>query len=802
MRSNRIVLLIALLISTVFVWFPLVALLLNTSTSETASNHADSFLIISRTFGWAFSTGLIATAVGWPLGLRLASCSVRMRRLISTTLLLTLAVPSYAIFYAWWQVWPAGSSLHHLIIKYDVLPFATKSTLACSLVGWSWPIASLIAAMCISNRSSLQLLHNIDGVSLYRRLLNHMRLHSALLIVCVILIASITAANTTCFDLGQVHTIGNELRAIVATGGFISDAPMLGWSSLLFACIASIVVIRMTSKNKDSVIAHATKSAWPVILVWIFLSGGPVIVGSIHASMSDSFLLFSQYGGDIARSLSTALMTGIGCLIILFVSAILHASISSRTRKCASCLDYLWIAAALLPATLVSEAEMLAWNRPYLDTIYRSPFLLVFAQIAHIGFVGSLGGRWVAASKPIRLLICCDAPKSMMALCLAIRSRLVVSAIVVFAITIAISMGEVAMTTQLSQPATNQPISVALLNAMHYQRPQIVTSVMLLFVIIAVVAGVVVAMSTRRISFLVLFSVCLIGCSERPAQQDGEVLTSIVIGSTGKADGRFVTPRAVDYHDGVLVVIDKTGRLQRFNKKGQHLSTWSLPPTGNGFPTGVSIDEGGNIWIADTHGHRVRVLDSTGKELFIFGEYGTDDGQFLYPTDIAFGKSGHVYVSEYGGNDRISVFDQRGSFLHSFGHHGKEPDGFRRPQSLAIDLESDLLYITDSANHRIVVYDTNGTLIRTFGSVGNEKGELLYPYSISLLDDGTFLVTEFGNNRLQRFSSLGESLGVMGSAGSTEGQFKMPWGAVIIEDGILVIDTGNNRLQLLDGFMM
>jgi DNA-binding beta-propeller fold protein YncE len=116
--------------------------------------------------------------------------------------------------------------------------------------------------------------------------------------------------------------------------------------------------------------------------------------------------------------------------------------------------------------------------------------------------------------------------------------------------------------------------------------------------------------------------------------------------------------------------------------------------------------------------------------------------------------------------------------------------------------ETNLLYITDSANHRVAVYDQKGGLVRTFGTVGNEQGQLLYPYSIIILEDGTLLVTEFGNNRIQQFTQKGESIGMWGMAGDSKGTFKTPWGAVLVEDNVLVIDTGNNRLQLFNGFMM
>lgn len=804
MQSNRLVLSVALLIALVIIAFPITSLLFKQEPAVTVLNH-DSFFIIVQTFVWAVAVGLIATAIGWPLGLRFSGLSLSMRRLIYTTLLLTLAIPSYAIYYAWWQTWPAGSGIHNLVVAYDVMSFATKCTLALALVGWSWPIAALIAGTCVSGNDSMQLLHRVDGVRLKTRVVHNVRMHFPLMLASCVFIAVLTAANTTCFDLAQVHSIGNELRAIIATGGSITDSPMLALSSMFFAIIAAIVVMRFKTKNKSEQVDFPRTSFIPLLIVWIFLSGGPIIVGAVFATSADILLLFSQYGGDVARSLLTATMTASGCVFILFISSILHAARSDHVRYIAKLLDYCWIAAALLPATIVAEAAMLAWNQPLLDIVYRSPFLIVFAQLAQIGFLGSLAGRWVSSNHAVELLLSCDAPKSIPVFWSALRSRMTGAAIVVVALSMAMSMGEVAMTTQLSQPATNQPIAVALLNAMHYQRPQIVTSVILFFVVFAVISGIVVAFGMRKCTLSMLISICFVfvGCGQsetKPAIR--ELIPTTIIGGTGQRDGHFVTPRAADFKDGILVVIDKTGRLQRFDQHGSFLSAWSLPPTGNGFPTGVTLDDQGNIWIADTHGHRVRVLDPLGNELLIFGEYGTGDGQFLYPTDIAFQHDGLVLVSEYGGNDRISVFDHAGNFLHAFGKHGKGAEEFRRPQSIAVHPETNLMYITDSANHRIVVYDINGTLINTFGSVGNKSGELLYPYSIVVLHDGTLLVTEFGNNRLQQFNQQGKSLGVWGSAGFAHGEYKTPWGAVLMQDGVLVIDTGNNRLQLFKGFMM
>jgi DNA-binding beta-propeller fold protein YncE len=74
-----------------------------------------------------------------------------------------------------------------------------------------------------------------------------------------------------------------------------------------------------------------------------------------------------------------------------------------------------------------------------------------------------------------------------------------------------------------------------------------------------------------------------------------------------------------------------------------------------------------------------------------------------------------------------------------------------------------------------------------------------YPYGLDMLSDGTLVVSEYGNNRLQRFDRRGNSLGVWGEAGRRPGQLAYPWAvAVAPGDRLLVIDSGNNRVQVVD----
>jgi tripartite motif-containing protein 71 len=66
-----------------------------------------------------------------------------------------------------------------------------------------------------------------------------------------------------------------------------------------------------------------------------------------------------------------------------------------------------------------------------------------------------------------------------------------------------------------------------------------------------------------------------------------------------------------------------------------------------------------------------------------------------------------------------------------------------------------------------------------------------------VLGDGTIMVSEFGNNRVQQFDAYGRSLGVWGRVGRREGEVQYPWGVAGLENEIFVLDSGNNRVQVM-----
>ncbi|MFB3138199.1 MAG: hypothetical protein ACE10B_03145, partial [Phycisphaerales bacterium] len=230
---------------------------------------------------------------------------------------------------------------------------------------------------------------------------------------------------------------------------------------------------------------------------------------------------------------------------------------------------------------------------------------------------------------------------------------------------------------------------------------------------------------------------------------------------------------------------------------GEPQLQWRMPQWQNGKPTGLNVAPDGRVFVADTHYHRVIAYDPDGRELMRFGRYGQGPGEFIYPTDVAFGPQGRIYVSEYGGNDRVQVFSAQGEFLFGFGSFGSQGGQFNRPQAMTFNASKSELYIADACNHRIVVCDGQGTLLRVLGGPGRGPSELAYPYDVMVLGDGSLLVCEFGNNRIQHLSATGECRGLFGRAGTDEGELQYPWGIDGVDEAIFVLDSGNNRVQVI-----
>jgi DNA-binding beta-propeller fold protein YncE len=288
----------------------------------------------------------------------------------------------------------------------------------------------------------------------------------------------------------------------------------------------------------------------------------------------------------------------------------------------------------------------------------------------------------------------------------------------------------------------------------------------------------------------------------RSGSYQGQGKVEAIWGRRGISKGRLQKPRAmaIDKDDN-LYIVDMTARIQVFDREGNYLRGWRTPISENGRPTGMTMDNDGNLLVADTHYFRMLVYTPEGELLndrILGGTLGQAPGEFGLVTDAIQDSQGNYYISEYGEYDRIQKFTQNGEFLFQWGGHGDGHAEFLRPQNMAID-ENDHIWVADACNHRIQVFDATGNeaiQLQCWGEEGTEPGQLKYPYDLAFDGKGHIYVCEWGNHRVQKFTLDGQSVGIWGNIGREQGQLHNPWAMVRDSRGRLhILDTYNHRVQ-------
>jgi sugar lactone lactonase YvrE len=195
----------------------------------------------------------------------------------------------------------------------------------------------------------------------------------------------------------------------------------------------------------------------------------------------------------------------------------------------------------------------------------------------------------------------------------------------------------------------------------------------------------------------------------------------------GKAFFRTPANLAVDKEGNIYVADTNNHRIRLIRPDGTvstlagstergYVAGYADGPAGqakfNG-PRGVAVDAKGNVYVADTGNHCIRVISPAGQVTTLAGgrQPGYADGQgdqarFNYPTDIAIDATGNSYVADTA-NHAIRKITPAGlvSTVAGNGTPG-DADGspkaaqFRAPEGIAVDSQGNV-YVADTGNHRI-----------------------------------------------------------------------------------------------------
>ena len=137
----------------------------------------------------------------------------------------------------------------------------------------------------------------------------------------------------------------------------------------------------------------------------------------------------------------------------------------------------------------------------------------------------------------------------------------------------------------------------------------------------------------------------------------------------------------------------------------------------------IRVDPDGNIWVVDAPGHVIYKMDATGRVLIELGSKGISGVSrttFNLPTDVAFGPTGEIYVSDGYGNARVVKYDADGQYVLQWGSRGTGPGEFGLPHNLAVDAAG-RVYVTDRDNQRVQVFSADGEFLAEWRDIGGNS---------------------------------------------------------------------------------
>lgn len=172
-------------------------------------------------------------------------------------------------------------------------------------------------------------------------------------------------------------------------------------------------------------------------------------------------------------------------------------------------------------------------------------------------------------------------------------------------------------------------------------------------------------------------------------------------------------------------------------------------------PSGLALDElRDRLYVVDARKHALLVYElSTGRLLRTVGRRGEGPGEFNFPSAVAAGPDGRVYVSNTM-NYRVEVFDADLSYRSSFGSLGVRPGQFRRPKGIAVDADN-VVYVVDSDFNNFQMFTSDGDILMWVGELGERPGQMQLPAGIAVdRARRRILVAEQVNRRIQQFERI------------------------------------------------
>lgn len=239
-------------------------------------------------------------------------------------------------------------------------------------------------------------------------------------------------------------------------------------------------------------------------------------------------------------------------------------------------------------------------------------------------------------------------------------------------------------------------------------------------------------------------------------------------------------------------------------------------------PSGVALDSSGNLYIADTGNHVIRMVTTAGIITTIAGNntggYGGDGGpatsaQLEFPASVALDSAGNIYIADSGNNVIRKI--SSGNISTIVGG-GATSQSLNDPTTVLVDPLNNL-YICDSDGLRVLKYTPSTqevTVVAGNGEIGFSgdfgpavDAALDDPIGLALDSAGYLYIADTDNNRIRKVSPSGTITTIAGfgiPAYSGDGgpalsaTLSFPHGVLVDGSGnVYISDTGSNVIRLL-----
>ena len=183
-------------------------------------------------------------------------------------------------------------------------------------------------------------------------------------------------------------------------------------------------------------------------------------------------------------------------------------------------------------------------------------------------------------------------------------------------------------------------------------------------------------------------------------------------------------------------------------------------------PTGIAVDANGVLYVADRYNHTIRRISATGIVSTLAGQAGSqgdNDGpgplaRFNHPTGVAVDAGGTVYVADRY-NHTIRKISPTGMVTTLAGSAGNTGDangigpaaGFNQPIAVAVDAAG-VVYVIDRLNHAIRRISPAGKVTKLARLSWFDE-----PNAIAVSINGTLYIGDGGNDDgfIRQISSFG-----------------------------------------------